>query len=55
MFLDKRDKNGQLLSFEAFSLSEEIAEIGVQEFTKSLVYKELKNIFPEIQRSRFPF
>jgi hypothetical protein len=47
MFLDKRDKNGQLLSFEAFSLSEEIAEIGVQEFTKSLVYKELKNIFPE--------
>ena len=47
MFLDKRDKHGQLLSFEAFSLSEEIAEIGVQEFTKSLLYKELKNIFPE--------
>ena len=47
MYLDKRDKDGQLLSFEAFSLSEEIAEIGIQEFTKSTIYKELTNIFPE--------
>ena len=47
MYLDKRDKKGQLLSFEAFSLSEEIAEIGVKEFTKSSIYNELINIFPE--------
>ena len=47
MFLDKRDEKGQLLSFKAFSLSEEIAEKGVQKFTNSLIFKELKNIFPE--------
>ena len=44
MFLDKRDEKGQLLSFKAFLLSEEIAELGVQKFIKSKIYEELMHV-----------
>ena len=47
MFLDKRDEKGQLLSFKAFLLSEEIAELGVQKFIKSKIYEELIRVLPK--------
>ena len=47
MFLDKRDEKGQLLSFKAFLLSEEIAELGVQKFIKSKIYEELIHVLPK--------
>tara|TARA_B100001248_G_scaffold262654_1_gene260450 strand:- start:8826 stop:10619 length:1794 start_codon:yes stop_codon:yes gene_type:complete len=47
MFLDKRDEKGQLLSFKAFAISEEVAELGIKNFKKTEIFKELKNLFSE--------
>ena len=46
MFLDKRDKKGQFLSFSSFSLSNKIAELCLNRFVKTEIYKELINFFP---------
>ena len=47
MFLDKRDEKGQLLSFKAFAISEEVAELGIKDFKKTKIFQELKNLFSE--------
>ena len=47
MFLDKRDEKGQLLSFRAFAISEEVAELGIKNFKQTKIFKELKNLFSE--------
>ena len=47
MFLDKRDEKGQLLSFKAFAISEEVAELGIKNFKQTEIFKELKNLFSE--------
>ena len=39
MFLDKRDEKGQLLSFKAFAISEEVAELGIKILKKQKYFK----------------
>jgi hypothetical protein len=46
MYLDKRDENGQLLSFLAFPISLEIAEEGAKIFSKSKVFNILTELLP---------
>ncbi len=47
MYLDKRDNNGQFLSFLAFPTSLEIAEDGVRIFSKSKVFHILTELLPK--------
>ena len=47
MFLDKRDEKGQLLSFKAFAISEEVAELGIKNFKKTRLRTRTRIRSPE--------